>query len=244
MVLDMFCLPWSSCWRKACHLIAHVIKNYCVFSWTSVNCVARPVPPMGSQFPRFVSSFHCGYLALAPFLRHLPHSLDRDADSGLRSSLLSCHSPAELLVLLPFLLSGCCDSRGQEVCISATACRAKGTPSLPGVLPSFTPLVWPAPFFLECVRVEEISSAVLFEQGLGWMSAHPTIRLRIQSSQSSGLFSSNYFGRVCFRPPWCWLFIMGDLPHLLQAHLLGSRSSFICVLVNFTLHHLPEAVNS
>lgn len=121
---------------------------------------------MGSQFPRFVSSLHCSYLALPSFLRHLPHSLDRDADSGLRNSLLSCRSPTELLILLPFLLSDCCDSKGQEVCISTTAWRAKAMPTLPRVLPSFIPLSWPAQLFLGCVRVEEISSDVLFEQGL------------------------------------------------------------------------------
>lgn len=141
---------------------AHVIKNYCVF-WTSINCVARPVPPMGSQFPRFVSSFHCGYLALPPFLRHLPHSLDRNADSILRSSLLSCQSPTELLILLPFVLSDCCDSKGQEVCISTTACRAKAMPTLPRVLPSLFLYLDLLSSSLDVYMLKN----VLFEQGLG-----------------------------------------------------------------------------
>lgn len=65
----------------------------------------------------------------------------------------------------------------------------------------------------------------------------------LRSPQLQPLWKSR-LKTALFLPLWCWLFVLAALPHLLQAHLLGSRSSFICLIVNFTGHHVPEAVNS
>lgn len=56
----------SSSWRKACHLMSHIIKKCYAFSWTSVDC------PGLSMFPNFQICLFQPQWFLSPplFLRH------------------------------------------------------------------------------------------------------------------------------------------------------------------------------